>query len=265
MSQNSLIPTTDEMNIVQSMAKRAVESKYFQALGGESGLAMIMLYARDLNIPLTQAIFGGMHSIQGKITISANMMNNLIRKAGHRLEIIENSNNQCTIKGTRRDTGDSCTCGFSIADAKLAGVYKAGGSWDKYPSDMCFARAISRLARRLFPDIIGPSYVEGELDKPEKEEAKKEQKSFDQAVEVVEEVKYEEKKIMTSEHVKELEDAIGDDKTFLVKLFAWQAVSSLSELDDKLFDKLIAHARKNARPSKQEYVEAETIEDAVDE
>jgi hypothetical protein len=37
---------------------------------------------------------------------------------------------------------------------------------------MCFARALSRLARRLFPDVIGMSYVEGEISTERSKEDK---------------------------------------------------------------------------------------------
>jgi hypothetical protein len=33
----------------------------------------------------------------------------------------------------------------------------------KYPEDMLYNRALSRLARRLFADVIGTSYIEGEI------------------------------------------------------------------------------------------------------
>lgn len=42
-------------------------------------------------------------------------------------------------------------------------MIKPGGVWAKYPEDMIYARALSRLARRLFADVIGTAYVEGEI------------------------------------------------------------------------------------------------------
>jgi hypothetical protein len=91
------------------------------------------------------------------------MMNFKIRQAGHRLDIIEHSNAKCIIKGTRKDTGDVYTSEFTVDDARTAGLVKPGGNWEKYPKNMVFARAISDLAKFLFPDVIGTSYVEGEI------------------------------------------------------------------------------------------------------
>ena len=110
------------------------------------------------------ALYGGLQNIQGRITMSAELMNNLIRQKGHTLEIKENTDTVCRIKGTRKDTKEHYEATFSMEDAKRALLVKEGGGWTKYPSAMLFARCISRLAKRLFPDVIGGAYVEGELD-----------------------------------------------------------------------------------------------------
>jgi hypothetical protein len=66
------------------------------------------------------------------------------------------------LHGRRADNGDTWTCSFSIEDAKKAGIYK--NSWEKYQSAMCYNRAMSFLARQLFPDVIkGAGYTPDEL------------------------------------------------------------------------------------------------------
>lgn len=156
-----LIPSQEEIKSIEIMAENAHKSKYFDKIGGYEGIFAIAMYAREMGLPIMTSLFGGMQNIQGKITIAPQLMNSMIRKAGHTLDI-QSSDIKCTIKGTRKDTGESNTVSFSIEDAKKAGIYK--NAWEKYPSDMCFARALSRLARRLFPDVIGMAYVEGEIE-----------------------------------------------------------------------------------------------------
>jgi hypothetical protein len=56
-----------------------------------------------------------------------------------------------------------------VSDAQKAGLVKPGGGWTKWPKDMCFARALSRLARQLFSDVIGIGYVEGEIKASDEE------------------------------------------------------------------------------------------------
>lgn len=159
----ALIPTKEELDVYQIMAKTAQGSKRFEALGGEAGILSIMLMARELGLPPMQALSGGMNVIQGKVEISPRIMNTMIRKAGHRLEIIELTNTACKIRGVRHDTKEEYVASFTIEDARNAGLLRSGGPWERYPSDMLFARCISRLARRLFADVISTAYVEGEI------------------------------------------------------------------------------------------------------
>lgn len=157
------IPSEHEMMVYHTMAETAVSSKIYKGIGEKAGVMMIMLSARELGIPCMQALNGGLNIIQGKVEISARMMNALIRKAGHQITIKEISDEVCTLIGKRCDTGEIQTSSFSIEDAKRAGLVKPAGGWTKFPSDMCFARALSRLARQLFSDVIGIGYVEGEI------------------------------------------------------------------------------------------------------
>lgn len=156
-------PSDHEMMVYQTMAKTAVESKMYRGIGDQAGVMMIMLSARELGIPPMQALNGGINIIQGKAEISARMMSALIRNAGHQIKIKESTDTNCILIGTRFDTSETEECEFSIADANRAGLVKPGGGWTKFPKDMCFARALSRLARQLFSDVIGIGYVEGEI------------------------------------------------------------------------------------------------------
>lgn len=161
---NSSIPTEHEMMVYHTMAEQAITSKmYGNNYKEKSAVMMIMLSARELGIPPMQALNGGLNMIQGKVEISARMMSALIRKAGHRIKVQECSSSQCVLIGTRGDTGETQSSSFSVAEAQLAGLVKPGGGWVKWPKDMCFARALSRLARQLFSDVIGIGYVEGEI------------------------------------------------------------------------------------------------------
>jgi len=174
------VPSEHEMMVYHTMAETAVSSKMYKGIGEKAGVMMIMLAARELGIPCMQALNGGLNIIQGKVEISARMMNALIRKAGHHISVKEISDDVCTLVGKRCDTGEIQSSSFSIEDAKRAGLVKPGGGWTKFPSDMCFARALSRLARQLFSDVIGIGYVEGEIRPTEAEPIT--------AVEVLEEV-----------------------------------------------------------------------------
>src|SRR5574343_474492 len=158
-----LVPNQQELDVYMVMAKRAAESKFYQQMGGEAGVIAIMLYARELGVSPMLAISGGFHNIQGKVEMSARLMNMMIRRAGHSLNIQHPDENTCKIHGKRADTGEEYTASYTFKEAQDAGIAKPGGGWFKHREDMLFARAISRLARRLFPDVIGTAYVEGEM------------------------------------------------------------------------------------------------------
>jgi hypothetical protein len=160
----SLIPTTHEMQALETICKYAVDSKYFQSLGGMPGVMCIAMYAREIGVSPMTAIMGGFSNVQGKITMSAELMHSLLRGAGVRLKITQSDNTRCEIYGKRSDTGDEYTSIYTIEDARKANLVKSGGAWEKNTSDMLFARCISRLRRRLAPDIATKAYVEGEVE-----------------------------------------------------------------------------------------------------
>lgn len=172
MSNNSLIPTQHEISALEVMCKYAVDSKFFQSLGGMAGVMCIALYAREIGVPIMTAIMGGFSNVQGKVTMSAELMHSLLRGAGVRLKIVRSDSTVCEIYGKRSDTGDEYTSIYTLEDAKKANLVKSGGSWEKNPSDMLFARCISRLRRRLAPDIATKAYVEGEIEVEDDKEVK---------------------------------------------------------------------------------------------
>lgn len=166
---NKAIPTTHELTVFHTMADQAVSSKMYRGIGEQAGVMMIMLAARELGIAPMQALNGGLNIIQGKVEISARMMNALIRRSGHQISVKQSTDKVCILEGKRADTGEIGMASFTIEEAQRAGLVKPGGGWTKWPSDMCYARALSRLARQLFSDVIGMGYVEGEIKATETE------------------------------------------------------------------------------------------------
>lgn len=155
-------PDNDEIKVLTLIAETAVESKQYSGTGGKAALLMTMLAARELNIPPILSLNGGIRNINGNIEISARLMHALMRRAGIFIQIKETNEQKCTIYGKRQD-GSYHTASYEYSEAQKAGLIKPGGGWSKNPKDMLFARAISRLARQLAPDVIGGCYVEGEI------------------------------------------------------------------------------------------------------
>lgn len=101
--------------------------------------------------------------VEGKPTLDAQGMVAVIRQAGHSISG-EVSSQGAKVVGKRKDTGDEMTVSFTLQDAQRAGLANRN-VWKSYPGPMCWARAVSQLARMLFADcLLGFSYVPEEAD-----------------------------------------------------------------------------------------------------
>jgi len=139
-----------------------MQTKHYQAMG-EAGIFAIIQKAKSLKMDVIDALGGSLYFVGGKVGMSTEAMNALIRRAGHSITKDAKSDHQiCILTGKRADTGDTWTCSFSIEDAKRAGLMK--NMFEKYPTVMIFNRCLSMLARQLFPDVIkGAGYTQDEL------------------------------------------------------------------------------------------------------
>lgn len=145
----------------QEVCRQLMQTPHYKKLG-EEGVFAVVEKAKSIGVSPLDALNGGMYFVKGKVELSSGMMNQLIRAQKHSITKDRKSDNTiCILHGRRADNGDTWTESFSIEDAKTAGIY--GNQWLKYPKDMLFARALSRLARQLFPDVIKGCYVQGEI------------------------------------------------------------------------------------------------------
>lgn len=102
--------------------------------------------------------------IQGAASLKPEAMLALIRQRGHHVAIEPHADGRgVTVRGKRADNGDEAAASFTLADAERAGLTRSS-AWKSYPVDMCQWRAVARLARSLFGDVVlGCGYVPEEL------------------------------------------------------------------------------------------------------
>ncbi len=167
-----------EFEYAKKVGQMIVKSGKFAKDWNEDTVGILVLYAKDLGIHPVTALINGFDIIQGKISMKPILMSNMIRRKGHSISILANTNEECILKGKRKDTGDECTIRFGMDDAKRAGL-ASKSSFASWQSDMLYNRAMGRLGRMLFADVIGGAYTDGEMDdivatsskkKPKKEE-----------------------------------------------------------------------------------------------
>lgn len=127
----------------------------------ESVLACI-LYGAELGLGPMQSL-NSIHVIEGRTAMSPELMRAMVARHGHRIDVIENTNTACELKGVRADTGSTASVRWTLEDAKLANLTNKD-NWKKYPRAMLLARATSELCRIVFPDVVaGLSYTPEEV------------------------------------------------------------------------------------------------------
>lgn len=183
----SMLPVGDEATTIARWAEAVAQAPFYQKMGGVPAIISIWLAARELGIPEMQALNGGMWNVQGRVILSAPMMNQLIWKAGHKIEKVTHTNEICHLRGIRRD-GSRWEEVATIQEAQKAGL-TTKDVWKNYPKKMLFHTAMRDLARNFFPDVLGGCDVgdkdiletEGEILptlEPEKPQMSEEEKAF---------------------------------------------------------------------------------------
>lgn len=140
---------------------------------GDIGKTFLLAETGDMLGIHPMAAMTGVHIIEGKPSISANLMGGLVRKAGHKLRVtVTGDASDKSLKATaqliRQDDPDfTFEVTWTVADAERAGLWpgKPGSNWAKYPKAMMKARVISEIVREAAPDVLmgGNVYTPEEL------------------------------------------------------------------------------------------------------
>ena len=149
---------------LKEQARHIVRSKLApKAVDSPEKVLVIAMKGAEIGIPPMQAL-SHIHIIEGRPTMSAELMAALVHRAGHKLRVTDTTAETCTVEGERiNDPGHPSRLTWTMEDAKRAGV-SGKGPWRSYPAAMLRARAISALCRYLFADVLaGVSYVPEEM------------------------------------------------------------------------------------------------------
>lgn len=260
--------TLDELEDSKKMAQSLLQTGHYQKLGA-AGIFAIIQMAKSIGADVMQCLNGGMYPIDGKIEMDGKLMMALIRQAGHSVTKDKRSTpTLCILHGKRADTGDTWTESFGIEDAKAAGLLSRG-SYQKYGRDMFQWRALSRLARFLFPDVIKGCYVSGEIsDAPRLDEPvdlEKEEKIAQTVNFKIESVTPSPKKLIeknlvessqvTTEMIKELEELFDSDEEYRQKVLEFldknYHTDSLDEMPLSVYEKVYARAAERRDAKRQ--------------
>ncbi len=249
--EDTFINLGEDMLLLSKVARQLMETKHYQSLG-EAGIFAVLQKAKALKIDPVDALNGSLYCVQGKIGMSTELMTALIRRAGHSVVKDPKSDDTiCILHGKRIDSGDTWTTSFSWADAKRANLDK--GMFLKYPAIMLYNRAMSALARQLFPDVIkGCGYGKDELYEIANNSVKDCQPgvaTFDEKeIEIKEPTPPAEVKVVDDVMVKHLMDLLNKDQDYREKTeeFVLETfnVTSFKDLSYDNFVRIFKEARK---------------------
>jgi hypothetical protein len=160
------MPNTQEIEQLINFCKVMASSPFYQKLG-PGGVMAIYLTAKERDLPFMACLNGGLHSVDGKITYSALMIDALIMKAGHKTKLLHLDEKSCTVRFTRGDRKNDpdyepLEFTYTIDDARIAG-YLTKNNWKNNPKPMLYSRCITGGGRIHMSEVFLGVLVQGEL------------------------------------------------------------------------------------------------------
>ena len=117
-----------------------------------------------LGVPYTQ-VMQSMVVARGKMTMSADLMGAVVRRAGHKLRLREDGDSVTATLIRADDRDYEFTVTWDKAKAQAAGLWGSRGPWQQYPRQMLRARAITEVCRQGASDALaGTIYTPEELE-----------------------------------------------------------------------------------------------------
>lgn len=151
---------------LKDMAGILARSGCFGAKTMEGAFAL-MARGMSMGLPVLTAL-SEMHLIEGRAELSADLMAAMILRSGlcEEWTWVSVTATRCELRTKRRGSAPTSVV-WTIERAKTAGL-DGRANFKRFPEAMLRARAISELARMVYPDVTSGVYVYGEVG-PERE------------------------------------------------------------------------------------------------
>lgn len=154
---NDQLAVYERFDQLERAAKALQQSGYFRDVTSTAQAIVKVMAGAELGLP-PFASMTGINIIQGKPVLGANVLATLVKndpRYNYMVKVCDAKDCELAWFEDGKQVGISS---FTWDEAKQAGLTEKD-NWRKYPSDMLFARAISRGARRFAPGIFGGSPV----------------------------------------------------------------------------------------------------------
>lgn len=157
-------------NLAESarLAEFAFASRLFSAYGNAHAVLTTIMAGREYGLS-AMASLRSFHIIDGKPTMAADLIRAIVIKSGavKFFRCTERTDQKATFQAQRGDD-PTVTLTYTIEEARKAWSKDAkawdNSAWGKSPADMLVARAGSKLARLIAPDVVHGIYSPEEMD-----------------------------------------------------------------------------------------------------
>lgn len=156
------------MNQSIQLANLLFESQLFGSYGTAQGVLSTILAGREMGLKAMESL-RGFHIIENKPSMSAGLIHALVLRSGKAeyFRCSERADTHATFE-TKRVGEPPMSLTFTIDEGKRAWsrdqkAWDASG-WGKNPKDMLVARASSKLARLVYPDVVHGCYDSEEIE-----------------------------------------------------------------------------------------------------
>lgn len=132
--------------------------------GKHADIVWAMDIGDALGVPYTQ-VMQSMVVASGKMTMSADLMGAVVRRAGHKLRLREDGDSVTATLIRADDPDYKFTVTWDKSKAQAARLWGSRGPWQQYPRQMLRARAITEVCRQGASDALaGTVYTPEELE-----------------------------------------------------------------------------------------------------
>lgn len=150
------------------LSKYMFDSRLFSAYGTPQAVMSTLLAGRELGLQ-SMAALRAIHIIEGKPTLSADLIRALVIRSGlaEYFRCSERSAEKATFV-TKRTGDPEMSLTVTIGEMRTAWAKDQAAwdksAWGKNPADMLVARAGSKLARLVYPDVVHGVYTREEIE-----------------------------------------------------------------------------------------------------
>ncbi|MCX4232100.1 hypothetical protein [Streptomyces ortus] len=164
--QSALMKWAEEAKVISNLAVSISKTSFAGQLRGQpEEVTAVILAGHELGLK-PMASLKAMDIIQGTPALRAHAMRGLVMSHGHKVRLVESTQEKCVYTGRRADEGEDAwqTVTWTLDRAGQLGLLEKK-EWKKQPQTMLVARATGEICRLIASDVLhGVPYAAEELD-----------------------------------------------------------------------------------------------------